>query len=275
MQELMIFQGKQVEVFEHDGQVLFNPYHCGECLDLSPEGVRKAITRMNEKQVIKLTNSKVTDSNFRKLHNTGENFLTESGVYKLIFKSHKAEAEKFQDWVTDEVLPSIRKHGAYMTEETIEQAIMSPDFLIKLATELKSEQQKNKQLNEKIQEDKSKVLFSEAVENSEDLISVKEMATLITQTGYEIGQNELYKYLRNYEYLCSKKGSLYHLPTRRYEKYFKVTKRTIQGTENIHVKNTPKVTGIGQMYFIKKFAEYKLKGIGLKELLKEDKRNVG
>ncbi len=109
----MIFENRPVEVFEWNGKILFNPYHCGQCLDLSPEGVRKAITRMNDKQVIKLTNSKVTDSNFRKLHNTGENFLTESGVYKLIFKSKKAEAEKFQDWVTDEVLPSIRKTGSY------------------------------------------------------------------------------------------------------------------------------------------------------------------
>ncbi len=103
MNNLMVFENNNVEVFEWNGQVLFNPYHCGECLDLSPEGVRKAITRMNDKQVVKLTNSKVTDSNFRKLHNTGENFLTESGVYKLIFKSKKAEAERFQDWVTDEV----------------------------------------------------------------------------------------------------------------------------------------------------------------------------
>ena len=78
---LMIFENKEVEVFELNGQILFNPYHVGECLEISPEGVRKAITRMSGRQVIKLTNSKVTDSNFRKLHNTGENFLTESGVY--------------------------------------------------------------------------------------------------------------------------------------------------------------------------------------------------
>lgn len=71
---LMIFENKEVEVFELNGQILFNPYHVGECLEISPEGVRKAITRMSGRQVIKLTNSKVTDSNFRKLHNTGENF---------------------------------------------------------------------------------------------------------------------------------------------------------------------------------------------------------
>lgn len=117
MNNLMVFENNNVEVFEWNGQVLFNPYHCGECLDLSPEGVRKAITRMNDKQVVKLTNSKVTDSNFRKLHNTGENFLTESGVYKLIFKSKKAEAERFQDWVTDEVLPQIRKTGSYANNQ--------------------------------------------------------------------------------------------------------------------------------------------------------------
>ena len=115
---LMVFEGHNVEVFEWEGKVLFNPYNVGECLELTDSAVRKAITRMSEKQVIKLTNSKVTNCHFRKLHNTGENFLTESGVYKLIFKSHKEEAEKFQDWVTDEVLPTIRKTVSAL--ETIE-----------------------------------------------------------------------------------------------------------------------------------------------------------
>ncbi|MDI0264709.1 BRO family protein [Clostridioides difficile] len=114
---LMMFEGKEVEVFEFEGEILFNPYHCGNCLGISNEGVRKAVTRMNKNQVVKLTNSIVTDSHFRKLHNTGENFLTESGVYKLIFKSRKEEAEKFQDWVTDEVLPSIRKTGTYSSNK--------------------------------------------------------------------------------------------------------------------------------------------------------------
>lgn len=78
-----------------------------------------AISKMNSKQVIKLTNSNVKDIDFRKLHNTGENFLTESGVYKLIFKSHKKEAERFQDWVTDEVLPQIRKTGSYQSQQNL------------------------------------------------------------------------------------------------------------------------------------------------------------
>ena len=96
-------------------KVLFNPKHVAECLDI--KNVNDNISKMNEKQVIKLTNSKIGKADFRKLHNTGENFLTESGVYKLIFKSKKKEAERFQDWVTDEVLPSIRRDGYYKLQD--------------------------------------------------------------------------------------------------------------------------------------------------------------
>lgn len=151
---LMIFEGNEVEVFEWNGKVLFNPRHVGECLDISPEGVRKAITRMNENQVIKLTNSKVTDSNFRKLHNTGENFLTESGVYKLIFKSKKKEAEKFQDWVTDEVLPSIRKHGMYATDDLLND----PDLMIKAANKIKEEREGRLKAESQVKELTDKVV---------------------------------------------------------------------------------------------------------------------
>lgn len=118
MKDLMIFEGNQVEVFEYNGEVLFNPKDAAKCLDI--KNVNDNISRMNKNQVRKLTNkdiSKVGYSDFRKLHNTGENFLTEAGVYKLIFKSHKEAAERFQDWVTDEVLPSIRKTGTYSTKD--------------------------------------------------------------------------------------------------------------------------------------------------------------
>lgn len=113
MQNLMIFEGHDVEVFELNGQVLFNPYHVGACLEIGENGVKTAVSKMNAKQVVKLTNSKVAKYNFRKLHNTGENFLTESGVYKLVFKSHKPNAEAFTDWIADEVLPTLRKTGSY------------------------------------------------------------------------------------------------------------------------------------------------------------------
>ena len=125
--QMMVFENHKVEIFELDGQVLFNPRHVGECLDLDEVTVRRHIQEMNEKQVVKLTNDSIVHlMNFRKLHNTGENFLTESGVYKLIFKSRKPSAEKFQDWVTDVVLPTIRKTGSFSIHTENETKI--PDY---------------------------------------------------------------------------------------------------------------------------------------------------
>ncbi|HBF4255184.1 TPA: Bro-N domain-containing protein [Clostridioides difficile] len=117
----MNFEGKDIEVFEFEGQILFNPKHVAECLDISD--VNSSIRKFNDNQVVKLTNSKMHNMQFRKLHNTGENFLTESGVYKLIFKSKKEEAERFQDWISDEVLPAIRQTGAYITNSADPKAL--------------------------------------------------------------------------------------------------------------------------------------------------------
>lgn len=117
MNNLMKFESQEVEVFEYNGKVLFNPYHVGRCLELSDSSVRMAIRGMNSKQVILMKNADVNNIDIRKFNPRGENFLTESGVYKLIFKSRKKEAEKFSDWVTDEVLPAIRQTGKYETKK--------------------------------------------------------------------------------------------------------------------------------------------------------------
>ena len=126
----MIFEGHNVEVFEWNGKVLFNPKHVAECLELSESGMRNHLSKMNNSQAILLKNSDVLIKDFRKLNNAGEKFLTESGVYKLIFKSHKEEAERFQDWVTDEVLPTIRKTGGMIVEGREEEFVMNyfPSF---------------------------------------------------------------------------------------------------------------------------------------------------
>lgn len=110
--QLMIFENHEVEVFELNGQVLFNPKHVGECLEIAD--VNSSIRNFNSKQVIKVKNSDVHNLHIRKLNNAGENFLTESGVYKLVFKSHKPNAEVFTDWIADEVLPAIRRTGGYV-----------------------------------------------------------------------------------------------------------------------------------------------------------------
>ena len=85
--EMMVFEGREVEVFEFNGKVLFNPRHVAECLDLSESALRSAVSEMSEKQVVKLTNSDVGLTEFRKLNNAGENFLTESGVGVLITRA--------------------------------------------------------------------------------------------------------------------------------------------------------------------------------------------
>lgn len=191
---LMMFEGKQVEVFEWNGQVLFNPYHVGECLGI--KNIRDNLSKMNEKQVIKLTNSdvgntdtqKLTNSkvgitDFRKLNNTGENFLTQSGVYKLIFKSRKPEAERFQDWVTDEVLPSIHKHGIYATDNVIDTILKNPDFGIQLLSQLKEERAEreklkteNLQQKQLIGELKPKADYTDIILKSKSLVTITQIA---------------------------------------------------------------------------------------------------
>lgn len=263
METMKIFKNHKVEVFQWKDVILFNPYDVGVCLDISDDGIRKAMTRMNENQVIKLTNSNVTNSHFRKLHNTGENFLTESGVYKLIFKSRKPEAEEFQCWVTDVVLPSIRKHGVYATEELLD----NPDFLIKVLIELKESRKNTELLNQKnlilqkeIEEDRPKVLFAESVSNSDDLMLIRGLAKLIKQNGVDIGEKRLYAWLRKENYLISKKGSDYNMPTQKSMDLglFKVVEGVINSNNGfIMTTRTTKVTGKGQEYFINKFIKMK------------------
>ncbi|HBF5319125.1 phage antirepressor KilAC domain-containing protein [Clostridioides difficile] len=261
MNNLMIFEDKQVEVFEFNGKILFNPYHCGNCLGISNEGVRKAITRMNENQVIKLTNSVVTDSHIRKLNNAGENFLTESGVYKLIFKSKKEEAEKFQDWVTDEVLPNIRKTGGYIHTTND----MSDDEIMARALQVaqKTIEKKSREIEEKdkvIQLQQPKVLFADAVSASNNSILVGELAKLIKQNGVDIGQNRLFAWMRENGYLIKRKGEDYNIPTQKSMnlRIMEVKKRVINNPDgSTKVTRTVKITGKGQVYFVNKFKSSK------------------
>src|SRR5690625_4856062 len=182
-------------------------------------------------------------------------FVNEDGLYDVILDSRKPEAKKFRKWITSEVIPSIRKHGAYMTPEKIEEVLLSPDTLIMLATNLKEEQEKRKQAERLIEEQKPKVLFADAVETSRSSVLVGELAKLIKQNGYNIGQNRLFEWLRNNGYLM-KRGQSRNLPTQKSMdlELFEVKKRTINNPDgSIRTTSTPMVTGKGQVYFIDKF----------------------
>ena len=182
-------------------------------------------------------------------------FITEGDVYRLTFGSKLPSAEKFTDWVADEILPSIRKHGAYMTENVIEQALTSPDFLIQLATQLKEEQAQRKALEQRVEADRPKVLFADAVETSQNSILIGDLAKLIKQNGVDIGQKRLFAWLRENGYLI-KSGSSMNMPTQRSMdmKLFEVKERSISNPDgSVRVTKTTKVTGKGQTYFINIF----------------------
>lgn len=189
-------------------------------------------------------------------------YIPEKDVYRLIMRSNLPDAEKFQDWVCDEVLPSIRKHGAYMTQETLEKALTSPDFLIQLATNLKEEKQKRIEaeqkaevVKQKIQQDAPKVLFADAVSTSQRSCLVAELAKILQQNGVNIGQNRLFNWMRENGYLCQK-GDYYNQPTQKAMKLglFELKKTSITKPDgSVLVTTTTKVTGKGQIYFVEKF----------------------
>lgn len=186
---------------------------------------------------------------------SGAWLINESGVYALVFGSKLPKAKEFKHWVTSEILPTIRKHGAYMTDSVIEQALTSPDFLIQLATQLKEEQAQRKALEQRVKADRPKVLFADAVESSQTSILVGDLAKLIKQNGVDIGQKRLFAWMRENGYLI-KSGSSTNMPTQRSMdmKLFEVKERSISNPDgSVRVTKTTKVTGKGQTYFINIF----------------------
>lgn len=191
--------------------------------------------------------------------------VNEYGLYSLIFKSRKPEAKQFKRWITHEVIPSIRSHGAYMTPQTIEKTLNDPDFIIGLASKLKqANEEKQKAIQEKeifenkLIEQRPKVVFAEAVEVSANSILVKDLATLLKQKGVDIGQNRLFEWLRDNDYLCKKQGGMYNKPTQRSlnMKLFELKPYVRSGSDGeMKTEFTSKVTGKGQIYFINKFLD--------------------
>lgn len=188
--------------------------------------------------------------------------INESGLYSLVLSSKLPTAKKFKRWITSEVIPSIRKHGAYMTPDKLEEVLLKPDTLIQLAQNLKAEQEKRMALEVKMEEQKPKVLFAESVEAAKTSILIGELAKLLKQNGINIGQNRLFEWLRNNGYLIRRQGSDYNMPTQRAMEMglFEIKETTITHSDgHIHVSKTPKVTGKGQVYFVNLFVSGRAK----------------
>lgn len=218
------------------------------CRILEINNPRMAKTRLSEKGVSTtdiLTNGGVQQANF----------INESNLYKLIFQSRKPEAERFADWVTSEVLPTIRRHGAYMTETVIERTLTDPDYLIQLATTLKEEKQRRLLAEEENERNKPKVLFSDSCEVAENSILIGEFAKRMKQNGLpNMGQNRLFTYLRNQGYLC-KNGERRNQPTQKSmeQGLFETKVRVINNPDgSTRTTTTTKMTGKGQIYFTNK-----------------------
>lgn len=193
--------------------------------------------------------------------------INESGMYSLILSSKMPNAKKFKHWITSEVLPSIRKHGAYMTDEKAFDVVHNKDGLASLL------QQAADQLREKdvqIEEMKPKALFADAVTSSKSTVLIGDLAKMIKQNGVHylyvtvngttkklnMGPNNLFKWMRENHYLIARKGSDYNSPTQRsmLMELFEIKEKTIVHSDgHTTISKTPKVTGKGQQYFINLF----------------------
>lgn len=183
--------------------------------------------------------------------------VNEDGLYDVILDSRKPEAKAFRKWITSEVIPSIRKHGAYMTPETIEKTLTDPDFIIGLASRLKEANEEKLRLQSQIDYDRPLVLFAESIQVSKDSILVNDLSKLLKQNGVDIGEKRLFIWLRENGYLI-KSGSEYNMPTQRSMdlKIMEVkmgSRSSSDGT--VKLTRTTKITGKGQVYFINKFAD--------------------
>lgn len=184
-------------------------------------------------------------------------YISEPMVYKLAFKANNALAEQFQDWLATEVLPTIRKHGAYLTDQKAYDITHNPNSLADLLLQA-GEQLKQKELI--IQEMKPKALFADAVTASHTSILVGDLAKILKQNGVDIGAKRLFAWLRERGYLIKRKGAEWNSPTQKSMDLglFETKETVIQRPDGgVDVKKTPKVTGKGQVYFINKFKNKK------------------
>ncbi len=257
MNEIMSING--IECYEKDGTAYLKLEAVARGLGftktdvkISETGFRKEYVRIDWPRVDKyLAELKFATSGER------PNFIPENIFYRLAMKAKNEAAEKFQAFIADEVIPSIRKHGGYLTPEKVEEALLNPDTLIRLATDLKAEREKRMQLEAQAQKDKPKVLFADAVSVSEDGILIGALAKIIKQNGFDIGQKRLFEWMRSNDFLM-KGGRDYNLPTQKAMdlQLFKIKERTISNPDgSVRITKTVLVTGKGQQYFINRFLQ--------------------
>jgi len=247
MNELTVFNydSNDIRTVQKDGEVWFVGKDVSDVLGY--DQTSNMVKRLDDDDFI---SSNLDGMNMKSI------LINESGLYAAVLGSKLPTAKQFKKWVTSEVLPSIRKHGGYLTADKIEEVLSDPDTIIKMATNLKAEREKRAQLESKLEEQEPKVVFADAVAASKTSILVGELAKVLKQNGVDIGQNRLFDWLRNNGYLISRNGTDYNMPTQKAMelKLFEIKETSIAKPDgSIHISKTTKVTGKGQQYFINKF----------------------
>ncbi|MCI1868520.1 phage antirepressor [Bifidobacterium crudilactis] len=228
------------------------------CDVLGLNNVTEALRSLDDDEKTNISNSEVWNKPGRDPF-----IISEAGFYKLVMRSRKQEAKEFQRWVTHEVLPSIRRHGVFMTEQVIERTLSDPDYLIRLATQLKEQKALIAEQEQVLVSQAPKVLFADAVNASQTSILVGQLAKIIQQNGVPMGQRRLFAWLRERHYLSSRKGEDYNMPLQKYieQGLFEIKESTHTNPDGVtFTTRTVKVTGKGQQYFVNKFLGDK--GIG-------------
>ena len=183
-------------------------------------------------------------------------YINEPNLYKVIFQSRKESAERFTDWVTSEVLPSIRKNGGYIAgQETLSDDELLSKALLVAHNKIAERDKIIEQKQARIEQMKPKAIFADAVATSRTSILIGDLAKLICQNGYQIGQKRLFEWLRNNGYLC-KSGLSRNMPMQRYveQGLFEVKESNVQNPDgSVRITLTTKITGKGQLYFVNKF----------------------
>lgn len=185
-----------------------------------------------------------------------DDYIPENIFYRLAMKAKNETAEKFQAKVADEIIPSIRKHGGYISgqesmtdDELLAKALLVAQSKIAERDRLIAEKQKD------IERMRPKEIFADAVASSKQSILIGQLAKLICQNGHSIGQQRLFKWLRENGYLM-KYGANYNMPMQRYveQGLFEVKESSVTNPDgSVRLTRTTKVTGKGQQYFINKF----------------------
>ena len=251
MNEIQIFSygGNEVRTVQKDGEPWFVLKDVCRVLGLG--SAHKVADRFDEDERNQIP---LTDSLGRQQETT---IINESGLYNVILRSDKPEAKPFRKWVTSEVLPTIRRHGMYATPDTVEKMLADPDTTIKLLETIKQERTARQALEIKVEADRPKVLFADAVSASHTSILIGDLAKILKQNGMDIGQNRLFQRLRDEGYLI-RDGERRNMPKQRYmdSGLFQIKETTINNPDgSIRVTRTVKVTGKGQQYFINRYLQ--------------------